>query len=364
MKFTTMSTQRMCNTFDMHAAEEALAVAIENLASAQEALYAAGDAADHCASVIQDCDTAIEAFGKFGEKSLSVILAICNGNSNALDSALGLESLSAKTIDTLSAAQKRIVSNKYVAGLENKFTDAVRSFIDKVKEWLRRFVEWMKQVFTSNAQLEKMLTSITITDVNDEKRINGLSRTDVVELGKVMVRSIVESVKWARALDEYVKKSGNIVDGIIEVEKICALIKKDTEAINSHVQMKQDTIKALGWTASSAELCRQGILSSKMGSNGNLVKAAKYLQNTVVTIIKTVDRLNATTGNKINFSPYSTMFSAVRLCNQYLAAYNRGYRTVGFTLLRINGSKSKDAKDASQTADQGEQQAAPETETK
>lgn len=245
MKFVTTQVKPV-KAFDVAAAEEALAESFERLAVAQEALLATEGQCANCMSVIEDCSTAIEAFNKFGDKSLGAVLAICNGGTGALDQALGLESLAIDTIKAMDAAEVKVTKDRYVSALEANVGEAMKVFVEKCKEWLARFIEWVKELFVGNAKLIKLVQEARFGNLDPEAPLTGLSLATAQELSKLITQRLNETA--------------------------------DKEAINTLLAKRETgTVKSLGWDAASA--AKMATQFMKYAPNRDAIKGLNDMVN-------------------------------------------------------------------------------------
>lgn len=326
MKFTTTPVKAV-KAFNFEAAEEALADSFERLNAAQEALLAVEGQCNKCLEVFEDCNTAIEAFNQFGDKSLNAVLAIFNGKAGTLDNALGLESLAADTIKTMSAAQSKVVKDKYVTALEANVGEAMKAFYEKCKEWLARFIEWIKELFGNNAKLIKLVQEAKFDKLDEEAQLTGITAENATKLVALLQAKL--SVSF----------TGDVVSDSNVIDEGKGFVAKHVEDINALLERKTDTVKALGWSATKAESIAKEF--AKIASRKELVDLSKTATDVLTKSISEAANGEEDKVNRLrNAKAYSEMARAL------IVAHSKGVRALGVQLLRMAKKNVKAEKPA------------------
>lgn len=184
----------MNNKFDFDAAIESLIASMDAVSVSYAEMVAAESACDEAAKIMHDCKLALESIQNHGMNAAN--MSLCNGTDHALDRALGLRDLSIESLEALDAEAKKLLEQKYVAGLEGAVGDAVKNFVAKVKEFIARVTQWIKDFLMSEARVTKIVQELVKTGIKDldpDKMVVALSKKNADFLDKG-IRDTVKNV--------------------------------------------------------------------------------------------------------------------------------------------------------------------------
>ena len=326
----------MNDKFDFDAAIESLIASMDAVSVSYAEMVAAESACDEAAKIMHDCQLALESIQNHGMNAVN--MSLCNGADHALDRALGLRDLSIESLEALDAEAKKLLEQKYVAGLEGAVGDAVKNFVAKVKEFIARVTQWIKDFLMSEARVTKIVQELVkagIKDLDPDKMVVALSKKNADFLDKG-IRDAVKNVVICSS-DPSRYGSAEVVSEFMDGEVKMPKLNKE-----------HGSVEQLGWdknglTESAKKYCEIAVKDEvskiwKVIAQRALKDASEYCQREEGRDILHSEEVTASR-------------NAARAAAHFIALYGKMLHALGMTIITVSKAQTDHAKTPEERAD-------------
>ncbi len=315
----------MNNKFDFDAAIDSLIASMDAVSVSYAEMVAAECACDEAAKIVRDCQLALESIQNHGMTAVN--MSLCNGEDHALDRALGLRDLSIESLEALDAEAKKLLEQKYVAGLEGAVGDAIMNFVAKIKEFIARITQWIQDFLMSEAKVTKIIQELVkagIKDLDSEKMIVALSKKNADFLDQ----GIRDSVKNVMIISSDPNRFGS-------AEIV-------SEFMNGKVKMpklnkEHGSVDQLGWN-------KQGLEESakkycEIAIKGQISQLWRVIGQRCLKDLEKYVRTEEDRSTRI-YERIAVSRNAARAASHFVALYGKMLHALGMTIITVSKTQT------------------------